>query len=153
MLLKQVKKILDRRSDEGGYYEAKCDHCGTLYYPKSALSKYCSRACAVQAYRKRNGITGTAVKQPKTVEGVPNKKENPLEAAKKVDTNRTLNKGESLIGNWRTVLNYFRKYKIISMMDYSLKSRINQSKTGEKVFNLPYTVIRLSTNRYKVTRD
>jgi len=45
------KEIIDKRSESGGYYEAECDECGTIYYPTRANAKYCSRSCQVMAYR------------------------------------------------------------------------------------------------------
>jgi hypothetical protein len=47
------KNIIDRRSDDGGYYEAECDVCGTIYYPKRSNGKYCSHSCSIRAYRER----------------------------------------------------------------------------------------------------
>ena len=37
--------IKDYRNDGGIYYEAKCDQCGRIYYPKRSTSKYCSKIC------------------------------------------------------------------------------------------------------------
>jgi hypothetical protein len=37
--------IKDYRNDGGSYYEAKCDQCGRIYYPKRSTSKYCSKSC------------------------------------------------------------------------------------------------------------
>ena len=39
------KEVIDRRTDNGGYYEAVCDECGNVYYPKRSNAKYCSRSC------------------------------------------------------------------------------------------------------------
>ena len=47
-------KIIDRRTENGGYYEATCDVCGTIFYPKRNTAKYCSHPCAIHAYRERN---------------------------------------------------------------------------------------------------
>lgn len=41
-------KIKDYRYSEGVYYEAKCDQCGRIYYPKRSTSKFCSKICTVQ---------------------------------------------------------------------------------------------------------
>lgn len=40
--------IKDYRDKEGVYYEAKCDHCGRIYYPKRSTSKYCSKTCTIE---------------------------------------------------------------------------------------------------------
>jgi endogenous inhibitor of DNA gyrase (YacG/DUF329 family) len=37
--------IKDYRDQDGSYYEAKCDQCGRIYYPKRSTSKYCSKLC------------------------------------------------------------------------------------------------------------
>ena len=46
------KEVIDRRSTEGGYYEAQCEECGNTFYPKRSSAKYCSRSCTVMAYRR-----------------------------------------------------------------------------------------------------
>lgn len=45
------KTIVDRRTSEGGYYQAECDHCSSIFYPKRSTAKFCSRSCTVMAYR------------------------------------------------------------------------------------------------------
>jgi len=45
------KKIIDHRGNPHGFYEAVCDVCGTVYYPKRSNSKYCNSKCAVVAHR------------------------------------------------------------------------------------------------------
>jgi len=44
--------IKDYREDGGIYYEAKCDLCGRIYYPKRNTSKFCSRVCATEINKK-----------------------------------------------------------------------------------------------------
>lgn len=46
------KEILDRRSRDGGYYEAECDVCGTKFYPTRVNAKYCSRSCNLILWRQ-----------------------------------------------------------------------------------------------------
>ena len=46
------KEVIDRRNADGGYYEAECEECGNLFYPKRSSAKYCSRSCTVMAYRR-----------------------------------------------------------------------------------------------------
>ena len=43
--------INDRRTPEGGFYEATC-RCGNKFYPKRSDALYCSNRCAVQANRE-----------------------------------------------------------------------------------------------------
>lgn len=45
------KKIRDNRSNDNGYYEATCNSCGTLFFPKRSNAKYCTPKCAVDAHR------------------------------------------------------------------------------------------------------
>jgi hypothetical protein len=47
------RTIVDRRSDDGGYYEAECDNCGSSFYPKRSNAKYCCNACSVAAHRRK----------------------------------------------------------------------------------------------------
>jgi|TARA_B110000259_G_C13986565_1_gene390691 hypothetical protein len=47
------KEILDRRSVDGGYYEAECDVCGTTFYPSRSNAKYCSRSCNLILWRQK----------------------------------------------------------------------------------------------------
>lgn len=66
-----VKKnvpIKDRRSTEGGYYIAECDYCGTEYYPKKAIAKYCSSECMRRAWHeKRKKEIEAGINKPKRV--------------------------------------------------------------------------------------
>lgn len=58
------KTIVDRRTSEGGYYQAECDHCSSIYYPKRCTAKYCSRSCTVMAYRMAKSVK-KAIKEAK----------------------------------------------------------------------------------------
>jgi hypothetical protein len=44
------KTIKDNRNPDGGYYIAKCELCGTEFYPKRSSAKYCSQSCRSKAY-------------------------------------------------------------------------------------------------------
>ena len=48
----KVKEVIDNRSPDGGFYEAECDECSNIFYPKRSNAKYCSRSCLVMHYRK-----------------------------------------------------------------------------------------------------
>jgi hypothetical protein len=48
------KQVIDKRSEEGGFYEAECDECHNPFYPKRSNARYCSRSCLVMSYRKKN---------------------------------------------------------------------------------------------------
>jgi hypothetical protein len=41
--------VKDYRDANGSYYEAKCEQCGRIYYPKRNTSKYCSKQCGTYA--------------------------------------------------------------------------------------------------------
>ncbi len=45
-------QIIDNRNPNGGFYEATCDSCGTIYYPKRITSKYCTPKCSLDHFRK-----------------------------------------------------------------------------------------------------
>lgn len=67
-------KIIDHRGSSTGYYEAVCDICGTVYYPKRSNSKYCNSKCAVVAHRKamaEGGNVKKVVSKPKKEKEAP----------------------------------------------------------------------------------
>ena len=47
------RDIVDRRSEQGGYWEMTCESCGTTFYPTRENAKFCCRACGLQNWRKR----------------------------------------------------------------------------------------------------
>lgn len=58
-----IKKIIDNRKPEGGYYEADCEVCGTKFYPERSNAKYCTPNCGLIAHRMAVA-NGTAEKRP-----------------------------------------------------------------------------------------
>ena len=44
--------IKDYREQGGVFYEAKCEQCGRIFYPKRGTAKYCSKQCGIEY---RNG--------------------------------------------------------------------------------------------------
>lgn len=48
------KNVIDRRSNEGGFYEAECEECGGKFFPKRGNAKYCSQSCLQMAWRKKH---------------------------------------------------------------------------------------------------
>lgn len=58
------KKIIDHRGNPHGFYEAVCDVCGTIYYPKRSNSKYCNSKCAVVAHRTAIGTKTKKTQEP-----------------------------------------------------------------------------------------
>ena len=59
------KNIHDNRTPNGGYYTAKCDNCGTAFYPKRSNAKYCTPNCALISHRQAiaSGKTAKTEKQ------------------------------------------------------------------------------------------
>jgi hypothetical protein len=55
-----TKKIVDNRNPNGGFYEAKCEVCGTDFYPTRSSAKYCTPNCGLIAHRiaVANGTAG-----------------------------------------------------------------------------------------------
>lgn len=47
------RDIIDRRSENGGYWEMTCESCGTIFYPTRQNAKFCCRACGLQNWRER----------------------------------------------------------------------------------------------------
>lgn len=62
-----TRSIIDNRNPNGGFYEATCDSCGTIYYPKRITSKYCTPKCGLDNFRKNKAeklALGGEVKTP-----------------------------------------------------------------------------------------
>lgn len=57
-----VTEIRDNRTTGKGYYDAKCEVCGTLFYPKRSNAKYCTTKCALINHRIAIA-NGTAAKR------------------------------------------------------------------------------------------
>ena len=69
-----TKNIVDHRKPEGGYYTAKCEVCGTEFYPQRSNGKYCTANCAVINHRKKNAellASGGSLKKSKKIESKP----------------------------------------------------------------------------------
>ncbi len=55
MILKHVKiakKPIDFRDSGKNYYEAQCDNCEALFYPKRSDAMFCNSSCATE-FRKK----------------------------------------------------------------------------------------------------
>ena len=48
-------EVKDWRGSDGVHYEAKCEQCGRIFYPKRSTAKYCSRRCNDE-YNKGNWL-------------------------------------------------------------------------------------------------
>lgn len=121
-LIPKVSKMTDYRSNDGGYYIANCEVCGTEYYPKRSTSKYCSNTCSVIAYRNR----------AKAVE------------PKKLSNNQNSNLVAT--GSKGSCADFFKQFRRKSDADYLMKNmKINSSVKLEE-----YTIKRLSERKYVV---
>ena len=120
-------EVLDRRSKDGGYYEAKCDVCEVIYYPASVRSKYCSNRCSLIAYRKRKKDNPESYQQQKT-------------------------KKEELLGsfNLSELGDYFlsdRKKSVVMNLGRNLK--IGQSKLII-IAECDYTITKISSRKFEL---
>lgn len=73
------QKLLDKRNENGGYYTAECENCGTTFYPLRSNAKYCTPNCGLIQHRVAVA-NGTAMKRARKVvtpkNEVSNKKKN-----------------------------------------------------------------------------
>lgn len=65
-----AKKIIDNRSSAGNYYVAKCDVCGTEFFPKRRNAKYCTSNCGLVAHRISVAEGKITEEKPKKVKEV-----------------------------------------------------------------------------------
>jgi len=139
-------KIRDFRNDNGGYYEAKCDFCGRLYYPKKK-SKYCSSNCMLLSYRQR-------VAEGQIVKPRSNKKEVSI---KEVDNKVTIQApGNQLIykGSKVNLIDYMKKKFGITKVDSKLVFKDYLYNNGDGWFitdNL--FIIRINQTKYELYKD
>lgn len=61
------KAKIDHRSEEGGYYEARCSECSETYYPKRKTAKYCSKTCQMQAWRRQRAADELVLNEPEVL--------------------------------------------------------------------------------------
>ena len=133
------ESIIDRRSINGGYYIAECDVCGREFYPKKSNAKYCSRSCAMIAYRLRKDITKNA---------------NDIAQKYKKDKNEEVEQKRKAIDEWidrKTVLEFFKKKKVNKYEVREICKRLN---IGEEI-NITgrYMLYRDSDRRYSIYKD
>jgi hypothetical protein len=60
-------QIKDYRDRGGVYYEAQCEQCSRIFYPKRGTAKYCSKMCGIE-YRNGGIITKKANKGSDTTQ-------------------------------------------------------------------------------------
>lgn len=57
----EPKDIKDYRDTPGVHFEAKCDQCGRIFYPKRGTAKYCSKTCSIEF--RRGGILANPIEK------------------------------------------------------------------------------------------
>lgn len=133
-----TKKIIDKRSPDGGYYEAECEICGTKFYPERSNAKYCNPNCGLQAHRVAVA-NGTAMKRGGKV------------SASKPDIKDDINTESSGTGNFTgkdAVISWFENEGISV---YGLKSKFNSSfEIGSRIEWETHFIERVSSVRYDI---
>lgn len=122
------KKIRDNRSNENGYYEAACNVCGTLFFPKRSNAKYCTSKCAQNNHR----MALVGVKKPKKDIVVPD--------AKIVAPNVVLTGKGAVVG-------YLQKEGI---KVHGLLTALKSTEVGKSTTWKGYNISRISSVKYGV---
>lgn len=136
-------EIRDNRNQGKGYYDAKCEVCGTLFYPKRSNAKYCTTKCALIHHRiaVANGTAGKRkLTKSKANETLLSKL---IGKAKKSKV--TPGPGVPVIYNGKE-LRYFLKEKYGIPM-YSTKDFLQGLENGAAQKHGEVTVKRISPNR------
>ncbi len=125
----KVKEVIDNRSPDGGFYEAECDECSNIFYPKRSNAKYCSRSCLVMHYRKEQKNT-----LPKNSEKKIVKLGSKIFEGGGLDMARFLKENYSIATDFKPI--------------YIIKKELFSLKYNEKVKYNELTVIRRSERLY-----
>jgi uncharacterized OB-fold protein len=130
----EVKKIIDYRNAGGGFYEATCDSCGTVFYPKRANAKFCNDKCAQNSFREK--IASGAVSKKK--------KSKPVE--KKETVKKPTNEGNIIIGRENV------KYAIagLDIPTHGIGRLLKELQVGDDMGWKGVQIKRISANKYEV---
>ena len=135
------QKIIDYRNENGGYYEALCEICGTPFYPNRSNAKYCNPNCALHAHRKAiaEGKKFTKAKKGGTVAKQTEKKANePIEIIGATKVYHFLCKHYNTRGEKVAILGYLK----------------NQEMDFEDIYEYgDYKISRISTLKYHIWKD
>jgi hypothetical protein len=134
------KNILDRRSSDGGYYEAICECCGTEFYPSRNSARYCSSNCQLIKYREAN-LSKTKVNLVKPGESAPKKIEEIITTPKK---------WEVIVTSRKDVI---ETVAFTEARTHGLLKRLIALKTGENLVWEGFLIERLSIARYGMMAD
>lgn len=138
-------KVTDRRTEEGGYYEAECEICKREFYPVRSNAKYCSNLCAQRAHR---------IKPKKDiVKRGPNKiktEVKPSNEQKATATFRIFKKQNDLIVFLKSKINY--SHGSIGSLRAKIKAlNIDETIILNKIGSMKLT--RISAIRFKFTQQ
>lgn len=132
------QKLLDKRNENGGYYTAKCENCGTIFYPERSNARYCTPNCGLIQHRiaVANGTAmkrGGKIEKPKD-ETPKNKKGGSTVGAKRLY--------ESLMANELCKADFYRRKAIFL-------SCVKQLEVGEDMLFSGVTIKRITPNVYR----
>jgi hypothetical protein len=84
----------DYRNTKGVHFEAKCDYCGEIFYPKRSTAKYCSKTCGREAVRIANqdkkSIKGTRQEISEAIKALEILKEGEIDQSKIFELNKQI---------------------------------------------------------------
>lgn len=135
----EVKKIVDYRNAGGGFYEAVCDSCGTVFYPKRANAKFCNDKCAQNSFREK--IASGAVSKKS--------KAKPVEETETVKKQKiAIQSSLGVLTGKGTVKDYIRSQELPI---HGIGRLLNELEIGDDMGWKGVQIKRISANRYEVS--
>jgi CRISPR/Cas system-associated protein Cas10 (large subunit of type III CRISPR-Cas system) len=125
--------IRDNRSEDGGYYVATCNVCGTEFYPKRSNAKYCSNKCTVNKHRQ-SIADGEMPKKTASKKQTPKKEGIVLIGNKNVY--QYLKKTHDTLGDREVIITELKKLKINGVYEYKT-SKIQKISVQKYSVELP----------------
>lgn len=158
-------EIRDNRAMDKGYYEAACENCGTLFYPKRSNAKYCTSKCSLIYHRKNKVailVAGGTIKSSKSTREIINEIKEKLKAARETPE-KTIDK-IIVSGGAEKVSDYFKKFGlkgyvfhllrcqeinniVVPCWEHDAEANPDKFKPLDK-----YRVMRISENKYWLKR-
>lgn len=128
------KKIRDNRSNENGYYEATCNVCGTVFFPKRSNAKYCTSKCAQDNHR----MELVSVKKTKKDIVIP-------------EVKTAIPKGSEveLTGKARVVFHLKKE----GVKVHGLLTALKSTEVGQSTTWMGYKITRISSVKYGVNNN
>lgn len=131
-------KLLDKRNENGGYYTAKCENCGTTFYPQRSNAKYCTANCGLIQHRIAVA-NGTAMKRGGKIENLENEVRENRKSGSAVSINMLY---EKLMANNHTKTIFYRRKALF------LRS-VKQLEIGEDMLISGVTIKQITANVYR----